>query len=164
MSRSGADIFVNPLFFEALSGEFTPPSDAQKRAHTLGRLAIATFIKGEQKIVNHGATTSGLTNTAYIKYSPSWAPEVTVEVIGYLTDNKGKSNESEFLLKIMSLNNQEDGDLLITNLADKGLPIMHVHGLGMEFDLALEPGDQLDIAKHKAATLAQYFFELDASQ
>jgi hypothetical protein len=36
----------DPLFYDALSGEFKPSQDPDGRAHTLGRLALATLTKG----------------------------------------------------------------------------------------------------------------------
>jgi hypothetical protein len=51
------------LFYDALSGEFYPATDPKHRAHTLGRLCVATFQKGER------------TNAEPDKYryAPSWA-------------------------------------------------------------------------------------------
>ena len=40
------DFGVRPLFYDALSGEFLPPSDNIGRAHTLGRLTVAACSKG----------------------------------------------------------------------------------------------------------------------
>ncbi|HUY52953.1 MAG TPA: hypothetical protein VMV24_00025 [Candidatus Dormibacteraeota bacterium] len=43
--RSLKGFVVEPIFFDALSGEFALNSDISNR-HTLGRLAIATYTKG----------------------------------------------------------------------------------------------------------------------
>lgn len=53
-------------FYDALSGEFLPPSDPQGRAHTLARLMTATFLKGEAS--NPHSYEERRT------YTPVWAP------------------------------------------------------------------------------------------
>ena len=77
MSRSEADILVNPLFLETISGEFRASSDVQNRTHSLGHLAIATYMKGAWNTFE---------NTDFINYSPSWAADVTAEITGYNTE------------------------------------------------------------------------------
>jgi hypothetical protein len=51
------------LFYDALSGEFHPATDPQHRAHTLGRLCVATFQNGERTE----------TEPDKYRYPPSWA-------------------------------------------------------------------------------------------
>lgn len=59
----GPDIIGNYLFYDALSGEFLPPTDQEHRIHTLGRLAVATFEKGANQY----------THRATYAYKPNWA-------------------------------------------------------------------------------------------
>jgi hypothetical protein len=51
------------LFYDVLSGFFQPPTDLQGRQHTLARLALATFQKGDRQPSSHDK----------FKYQPSWA-------------------------------------------------------------------------------------------
>lgn len=53
-------------FYDALSGEFHPPTDTERRAHTLGRLLLATYEKGD--VVDPHSHREMRT------YQPSWAP------------------------------------------------------------------------------------------
>jgi len=66
---------VRPLFYDALSGEFTPAVDPQKRSHTLGRLVFAALSKGQRQTIS---LDNWHTNHVY---QPSWAPNISTEVI-----------------------------------------------------------------------------------
>ena len=46
------DLFINPLYMDALSGEFQATATPEK-LHTLGRLAVATFNTGKQVEPTH---------------------------------------------------------------------------------------------------------------
>lgn len=65
MFRSADDFSIPALFHETLSGEFKPRIDPKKRRHNLARLALATFVNGEDRSSNTRA------------YQPSWAEGVT---------------------------------------------------------------------------------------
>lgn len=63
-------LVVPPLFYDALSGGFRPPTDPKAQEHTAARLAFAAATKGEPlQLVDPNFT-------AY-EYNPSWAKEVT---------------------------------------------------------------------------------------
>lgn len=71
---------LNPLFYDALSGEFTPSTDINHQ-HTLGRLAVATYEKGVDVSGNNPAYShdgegdiDGFMDIR--QYTPSWAREV----------------------------------------------------------------------------------------
>ncbi|HSX33682.1 MAG TPA: hypothetical protein VLF91_05095 [Candidatus Saccharimonadales bacterium] len=66
---------IHPLTYDALSGEFAPPSDPQARAHTLGRLLYAAFHKGWSTDPPWTNAPVARGERAYV-YEPSWAPGV----------------------------------------------------------------------------------------
>jgi hypothetical protein len=78
MSRSLENLSINPLFFDALSGEFRPKGDPEQ-ALSLGRLAVATFQKGELVIPPMKTRQKGVTYA--LRYQPSWAPDIAVSVL-----------------------------------------------------------------------------------
>ena len=63
---------VRPLFYDALSGEFVPPSDPNGHAHTLGRLAYASVLKGE---ISRNEVVPGIGRRVVDTYTyvPSWS-------------------------------------------------------------------------------------------
>lgn len=75
MPIHGDALVVRPLFMDALSGGFEPLSDPQGRTHTLGRLAYASFTKGDVVMDGYDDEHFGVT------YEPSWAPGVEATVI-----------------------------------------------------------------------------------
>ena len=82
--RSTANLFMRPLATEALSGEFRPPSDPQRRKHTLARLAVATFTDGEGEVTSTGVI---------VRRRPLWAPVVEASVeCDRITGTDGSDN------------------------------------------------------------------------
>ena len=78
MSMTPERFFIRPLVYDAMSGEFAPPTDPEKRLHTLGRLALATVTKGKYTLDRESFD-------PLFTYRPSWAPDVTAQVrINYL--------------------------------------------------------------------------------
>jgi hypothetical protein len=73
---------INPLFYDAISGEFRAASDPQK-TQTLGRLVTAAFMKGVHK--NTGFSTPDYRPFA-LAYRPSWEPTTEVEIYGQSKD------------------------------------------------------------------------------
>lgn len=69
MKRSIENLSIRPLFYDALSGEFNPATDPQRK-HTLGRLIVATFLKGDTRLGHPYADPLEFT------YRPSWASGV----------------------------------------------------------------------------------------
>lgn len=69
---------IHALYANALSGEFSPPTDQLHRVHTLGMLSIATFLKGEirfQDFLDDSVPRHLLTHKVNTyTYTPSWAP------------------------------------------------------------------------------------------
>lgn len=86
----GREIIVSPLFYDALSGEFVPACDSEKRKHTLGRLMIAATQKGEAIQVDRGRRD--------FEYEPSWSPGILATSVCYhMPEDKLFSNETEVL-------------------------------------------------------------------
>ncbi len=145
---------MRPLFYDALSGDFEPQSDPLHRKHTVGRLAIATFLKGEV-IEDYDSSDVDLIG---IRYTPSWAPRVKVLIDG-LQD--GKFFHPVFI------------DLASRNprIAVQGFDVgddslLGNDGYGLEVgdnpqdvSLLLELGEDLDGAKTYIAERAQVFFD-----
>ncbi len=83
-SRGTYEIPIRPLFYDALSGEFVPPSDKLGRSHTLARLAVAASQKGEYNLRSlrseHAPSSLKIQETEFYTYSPSWA-DVLVRIV-----------------------------------------------------------------------------------
>jgi hypothetical protein len=151
MSGRPETLFVRPLFYDAISGEFTPPTDPLHGQHTLGRLAIASFIKG-----------SRVTNTPGSEeyhYVPSWAENVDTWV-DVLQDTPSFARH----LTVLSLRNQQDESQILTiadtrytrSSVDRGITITDTEG--MQF-LPLSLGEELAAARQLIAEKAQNFFD-----
>lgn len=67
---------INPLVYDALSGGFIPESDPE-RTHTLGRLLVASFLKGTYSL-DTPEPDEGVIVFSQSVYTPSWAKHVTV--------------------------------------------------------------------------------------
>ncbi len=71
-------LVAKDLFTDVLGEPFCPECDPQGRQHTLGRLAIATFLKGKNLEVE---------NAEYFHYRPSWAAETEVYALSREIDD-----------------------------------------------------------------------------
>jgi len=116
---------INPLFYDALSGEFSLANCEEE--HTLGRLAIACFQNGkitEQKAARNKIITA-------LEYSPSWSPDTTVEA--YTVETPVISDQSVKLssvslartgktgLSIMELAESADNNPRVIAIGDFGI-------------------------------------------
>ena len=81
MSQPVPALHARPLFMDALSGEFRHPDDTQDRTHTISRLLVATYVKGEVD-----SRPSADIQLDIYKYNPSWASHILAEVMGITTD------------------------------------------------------------------------------
>jgi hypothetical protein len=150
MSINPEQFFIRSHIYDALSGEFRPPTDPEKRLHTLGRLAIATVTKGQYTLNHEDESFDPL-----FTYRPSWAPDVTAQVTGeYLTPH---------LMAIASLDlNDESGrGLFVSDETDKSGVVLQIDdseepGDGIYYDLAL--GAELQDARAAVTKAAQEFF------
>ncbi len=146
MAINREPFFVNPLFYDALSGEFTPPTDDKQRQHTLGRLAYASYSKGELTVED--------TSPPYLRslYIPSWAGHVTVRA-DFDFDEKGfqPTTLTGILLQDKakrSLCVAEDGSIIYIGTVDNG-----------DTRLPLELGEELQTARAAVTQAAQEFFD-----
>jgi hypothetical protein len=151
MAELRPELLVHPLFYDALSGEFTPPSDPEARAHTLGRLAYAAFSKGTEY---EGRSVPGRMLYAY---EPSWAPGVKATV----SVDRPASRLNHLLLE----NNANRASLYVQSLADRfGGPTLYLasNTLRVETTFPLSLGNDLRIAHMRVTSAAQAFFEESA--
>jgi hypothetical protein len=143
------EVFTSPLFYDALSEPFLPPTDPQGRKHTLGRLSVAAVNKGEAG-GRYGRV-----------YRPSWAPvsaAVTMKPIGpdnyqIIGLNVTDLNDSAENPQSLSVAHADLGDSPALNLyldTDD-----HPTALRLPFTL----GDDLNTARYEVAKAAQTFFD-----
>ncbi len=86
MNRIANAIGAN-LFYEALRGEFMPPTDQMQRQHTLAHLAMSTLEKGRN--VSPHSPRHVAPEEISLQLTPSWADEsaaiVNLNRVGALT-------------------------------------------------------------------------------
>jgi hypothetical protein len=130
MNRPTEKLFIRPLFYDALSGEFSPPTDPLNRKHTLGRLAVATFIKGGS--VSENYVVNGFQATPVIQYKPSWAEKVSSTIslevdkntmVHSLTQLDLRTSDRGLTVIDMRRGNKPRGIVLISNEGDQILPL-----------------------------------------
>lgn len=126
MASMRPNLVINPLFYEALSGEFLPPSDLEKRAHTLGRLAYAAFLKGKQ-ILPHAP--AGRAQTAYFRYKPSWAPTVEAELDCELYGNLYVARSFDITNREKPLQEWPDSVMIVDSLDQIDSPSLFLQDL-----------------------------------
>lgn len=153
MSRKPGELVVRPLFFEALSGEFAPPSDILGRKHTLGRLAFATFLRG-----NTHSRIKINENLFGISYDPTWTSNVKAIVFCEKIDEK--------LLILSGVSLSIKGNNLSLAIDDDtdgiaygfGTPAVGIHSSYYDIETPLEPIERLDNTKNVITQAAQDFF------
>lgn len=147
MTTSREPLFVRPLFYDALSGEFTAPTDNLRRKHTLGRLAYASYAKGEHR-VNEDV------DPPYLEclYVPSWAGHVSVQTDFDFDENGVQPT----VLYGVQLKDNVERVLYIAN-EHPGIYIGTVDHEDLRFPLEL--GDNLARARAAVTDAVQSFFE-----
>ena len=73
MRHNLQNLLVRPPFYDALSGEFIPQSDPDKRHHTMARLAFKAYAKGEHQSAEIASNGKRMFSR---RYEPIWAPGV----------------------------------------------------------------------------------------
>lgn len=145
MVRLAEDLFVRPLFYDALSGEFQPPTDPQRRSHTLARLAVATFTKGEEIESDAEQVT--------LLYKPSWAP-IESTVACPIDLETGRTT-----LTLLSLEMPErEVNFIDASMGKLPRGLVLSTGHGAEIWLGVELGTELDGTRMLATRAAQVFF------
>ena len=156
MSYDTARLVVNPTFIDALGGEFTPASDPD-RQHTLGRLLVATFQKGELSQPAWDAI-GGL---AYdLAYHPSWASNV-ISRITCLEQSEWSTVTGLWLRKTGLDGAYERVGIMDHNSrrSDAGhLRLLEPGQLGTGTEFALDLGPQINQAREAVTKAAQKFF------
>ena len=146
MSNNAAEVLIDPLFADILSGEFILTNDPERRAHTLGRLAYASLIKGE--LIQDGE------EFAYV-YSPSWASTVDVRPRGRVIDIDRSGNG--LVMDTLSLGSRS-GESLVLGVSP-GAGKLHIGTPDHDAELELELGPTLAVVKHRVTLEAQNFFD-----
>jgi hypothetical protein len=155
------ELFLRPLFYDALSREFTPLSDPERRSHTLGRLAYAAFVKGDVVTTGFPQQIEGGWSKVY---SPSWAPNVNARLDGIsVIDPNIASTENSTMYNVKSLCLEaNDGnhylDLIDNTWHEDGTSAMLLATNGSERKLELELGRKLELARGTVVTHALSFF------
>jgi len=75
MDRPSESLVVNPLFYDALSGDFYANKSIFQQPHTLGRLSIECFQDGS--VIESEHIENGSSALITVEFIPSWALEVT---------------------------------------------------------------------------------------
>lgn len=134
------------LFYDALSGEFQPPTDPKGRIHTLARLAVGAGQRGE----------AVAQQASLYRYTPSWAVG-SYAVAEWVSSNK---------LLGLSL---EVGEPAVSTWADFQLvqaghklsqpELLMSDSTGVEALNPLELGPGLNDLRAQAAGVAQAFYD-----
>lgn len=160
MKTRDRESFIDPLFYEALSGEFFPDCDPQKRAHTLGRLTVGAVSKGRPDTpmqIDIGRK--------FYEYEPTWSEGITA-VVGCVVISRNVE-----LIQSLTLESQQDSigyhhitpstliddspaaqKIMIINPMKSGLP-------ARELDIQLGP-DLASVQQEVARTSQQFFNNL----
>lgn len=147
---SREDLFVRPLFFDSLSGEFLPPTDEKKRLHTLGRLAYATF-QPEHELPQDE-------EQSLFVYDIPWAAGAVSRIVCSIDIHSGK-----YAMGALTLH--ADGIDYVAFHDTNGIPgnlgqfLLVDEGGRRETHFPLNLGDPLNIAKQFVANRAQAFFD-----
>lgn len=149
MPRQESDLFVRPLFYEALSGIFLPPDDRLHQSQTMGRLAYAAFSEGERSL-NHALSPPYPEFT----YLPDWASGVTVKIDCEMVRRSART----LILQGIHLSElSSDRRVYINDTSGPGEPSMHIGTRANDLHLSLS-GNRLYGAKETVARLVQSFF------
>jgi hypothetical protein len=147
---AGRSILINPMYGDALGGEFFPPTDPGK-AHTLGRLAVGTVLKGSRP------DTSEMSDTANYTYCPSWAPGVTATAT-CLEKRRIKYSE---IIRLRLAQPHNSYSLLLRSIVDGGQGPDRIEIIfGSESqELPLALGPDISTARGTVSKFAQEFFD-----
>lgn len=149
------ELMVTPLFYDLLSGEFKPLSDADGRTHTLGRLSFAAYQKGDiSDVEDHEreAIQPGGSLEAY-RYSPSWAPNVEATAI---TRTESPSRHTTRFMTAIALRDEQNGHSEVIAADVQGLTATIP---GVAEPVSLELGADLVSHQELVAQFAQEFFD-----
>lgn len=133
---------MNPLFYDALSGDFHPPTDPDGKAHTLARLSVATVAKGDHE-------KDGEEDFYY--YRPSWAYDIGASVV---CNQIGAGN---FRLSAVLVGHHVEDEFSLALFDTKGGLGSIVNAENQNYPLGL--GDELNNARAFVTASAQQLFD-----
>jgi len=155
VGRDADRLRFHPLFYDALSGEFQPPSDEEGWLHTLGRLAYASVLKGEKDW--------GSSREYIFRYNPSWAASVIVTAKCYRGFDESLITLSSLLLDGPKPHSLTVGSTLVIPRLEEEPPEFKLSvandGVNAE-TYVLELGEKLNNAKVAVTEAAQEFFNV----
>lgn len=147
MTKAYGDIIWRSLFPDVLNGEFTPTSDPTRK-HTLARLAIAAYMKGENQ--------KSRMSLVEVRYTPSWASHMSTVV-------SCEPTQAGLLLTSISLKHEgDDTSEYALDVADdtneESMAVSMYVGNNDPQTFELELGDKLAIARQAVTNAADAFF------
>lgn len=144
MRRFTHNLFIRPLLYDALSGEFQPNTDTLKHSPSLGRLAVESYQKGTR------VPTVDMQGTRRVRYNPTWAP-VTVE------SGWKRMNQDNLSLSHLAITDGNGHQIKFEDQPHNDR-LFIVQGID-SFYLPLGLGEELDHAQVTATEKAQTFFD-----
>ncbi len=155
------ELLINPMFYDALRGPFTLPSDPET-VRTLGQLLRKTFTDGEHTSRHSTCNMSAHSNFIY---KPDWAKDTTVEIRGgsVLSAN----GHLDFAPHILSLTSAADVQSSIAldskarsgGLVEYTLSTIHEKGDMNTYDLPFDGSNQGMVQAAVAEFAVQAFTE-----
>jgi len=147
---------IDPLYYDLLSGEFSPISDPSGSQHSMGRLAIATYRKGLE---------TGRDNKyAHREYTPSWAPHISTRIMLDLRDEYEEIGG----VSLAVIDNEKRGynlidfDLDLLDIEAGIVPQLVIRHTDRDVDkeerYPLELGPNLNDVKDRVAQYANHIF------
>jgi hypothetical protein len=152
---------IHPAVQDALSGAFRPIIDAEKRAHTLSRLTMSSFVRGQYvDVPTHGLRRDDKSLSK--RYRPSWSPHVDVHTHWRREEERGMSEifkDFPFTLQFLSLEDPYGTKLQVTT--DQFSKTLFLRGVA-KLELPLELGPDLANTQDAVAEAALSFFDTSA--
>ena len=160
--REGLIIATHPMFYDALSGSFSPNSNTHT-THGLGRLAYVAFNEGEYILGPQITTPRGRMYPFGFGFEPRWAPGAVATALGEVNRAQTFSLEALHLGEM----GEPDNKLMVFSSVEGDFPDI-VHGVQVVTDEArfyplgtssAELPDQLAEAQMAIAGAAKTFFD-----
>jgi hypothetical protein len=142
----------DPLFYDALSGEFKPPQDPEERTHTLGRLALATLIKGGTPYT----PCASHSRHEAVSYRPSWASSAHA-IIEY--DDLRPLDLHVTDVRLIDDNDDENFLFVSRTMSADERWIAKLSTADLESTFGLELSADMDQTQKSIAEAAQNFFD-----
>lgn len=154
MTKAGNPL-VRPEFYDVLSGEFLPQTDPARKRHTLGRLAVATYRRGERIQLVSDLTTPG---TVTMLYDPSWATHTQVVTNWETVNRRWLRSRGDLELRSVQISDTFGNLFAVRYFPDSET----VSFQGADPVVQSRPaniGEDLDATRTELTTAAQAFFD-----